>query len=187
MLNYNYKRWIGCLIILLIVPAFFKTSVVLPQSNQKYKIKTYTTSIAGKSSHAGQFNLSDVIGQPATIGISKGTTHTLIEGFLAQECGTITLVKGDENPIPATYYLNQNYPNPFNPSTTIEFGIAKAGQVKIRIMNILGQLVAESIDQHYQAGTYKIIVNASNLVSGVYFYQIEAENYKKIKKMVLTK
>ena len=88
---------------------------------------------------------------------------------------------------PSEFLLLNNYPNPFNPSTTIEFGLATSCLVKIKIWNILGQIVAMPINKHYEAGTYKIIFNASNLVSGIYFYQIEAGNFSDTKKMVLTR
>ncbi|OGU77954.1 MAG: hypothetical protein A2W11_12220 [Ignavibacteria bacterium RBG_16_35_7] len=38
-----------------------------------------------------------------------------------------------------TYKLEQNYPNPFNPKTTIGFGIPEKGNVRLSVLNILGE------------------------------------------------
>lgn len=88
---------------------------------------------------------------------------------------------------PNDYALSQNYPNPFNPTTTIEYSIPQAGNVSIKIFNILGQEVATLLNTQQNAGKYKITFSANNLSSGVYFYRIEANNYVAVKKMILMK
>ncbi len=57
--------------------------------------------------------------------------------------------------IPAVYYLDQNYPNPFNPTTTISYGLPKAGYVTLRVINDLGQEVASLVNVYQQAGRYQ--------------------------------
>jgi len=37
------------------------------------------------------------------------------------------------------------------------------------------------------AGTYNFIFNGENFPSGIYYYKLESENYKEIKKMILMK
>jgi len=89
--------------------------------------------------------------------------------------------------IPANYVLEQNYPNPFNPSTTIKFGLPADSQVKINIFNSIGEKVAELINSKMTAGYHTVNFDASNLTSGIYFYQIKADNFESIKKMMLIK
>ena len=48
----------------------------------------------------------------------------------------------DEKVVVDNYYLAQNYPNPFNPSTKINYGLKKSGNVEITVYNILGNKVA---------------------------------------------
>jgi hypothetical protein len=92
-----------------------------------------------------------------------------------------------QNGLPGTFQLQQNYPNPFNPSTDISYTITKAGNVTLKVYNMLGQDVATLVNGHQAANTYKVNFNASGLSSGVYFYKLSAGSNEMIKKMVLMK
>lgn len=95
---------------------------------------------------------------------------------------------GVENDLsPTSYKLEQNYPNPFNPSTTINYSIATAGNVKITVYNMLGQKVKLLLDENKSIGNYSIKLNASNLPSGAYFYSIQAGEFRQTKKMLFLK
>ena len=89
--------------------------------------------------------------------------------------------------IPEDYSLSQNYPNPFNPSTTINFTIPELSHVKLSIYNILGDTITELINERMDAGYYNTKWDATNLTSGVYFYQIQTDKYFSTKKMLLVK
>ncbi|MFH1195988.1 MAG: T9SS type A sorting domain-containing protein [bacterium] len=92
-----------------------------------------------------------------------------------------------DNSIPTTYELSQNYPNPFNPSTTIEFSLPEATNVKIVIYDAIGNQVTELINENMLAGKFSARWNASNVASGVYFYKIITNKYVETKKMLLLK
>jgi len=85
------------------------------------------------------------------------------------------------------YSLQENYPNPFNPTTTINYSIPKTGDVTLCVYNTLGQRVKTIVNAEQTAGRYSVHFDASNLASGIYFYQINADKFSKIKKMVLIK
>lgn len=104
--------------------------------------------------------------------------HDLVE--------VVTDVK-EVSSVPAQYSLSQNYPNPFNPSTTIEFSLPASSNVELKIFNLLGQEVAQLLNEEFEAGTYNVNFNAQNLSSGIYFYTINAENFSSTKKMILMK
>lgn len=87
----------------------------------------------------------------------------------------------------SSYSLEQNYPNPFNPSTTIKYNIIEKGLVSIKIYNTLGSEVATLVEEVKPAGTYTANFNASNLSSGVYFYQLKAGKFVQTKKMLMLK
>ncbi|HTX17450.1 MAG TPA: T9SS type A sorting domain-containing protein [Bacteroidota bacterium] len=96
------------------------------------------------------------------------------------------LVKG-ESVAPTVYALSQNYPNPFNPTTTINFALPKAGRTTVAIYDILGRQVRTLVDRELQEGNHTVIVDASAMPSGVYFYCIRSGSFVETKKMVLLK
>lgn len=90
------------------------------------------------------------------------------------------------------FTLDQNYPNPFNPSTVISFNIPVESEVRLSVVNILGQEVASLLNGKVAAGLQTVPFNATGLNSGVYFYQLEAKAidgqvFNSTKKMILTK
>jgi hypothetical protein len=85
------------------------------------------------------------------------------------------------------YYLSNNYPNPFNPTTIIRYSIPKRSFVKIVVYDVLGNEIKALADEEMPAGHYEIEFNGSGLSSGVYFYQISANDFVETKKMILIK
>ena len=88
---------------------------------------------------------------------------------------------------PATYGLSQNYPNPFNPSTDIQFSLAKAGTVTLKVYDMLGREVATLVNGERAAGVQHVMFNAINLPSGAYFYALKAGSFTSMKSMMLVK
>jgi len=86
---------------------------------------------------------------------------------------------------PKDYYLNQNFPNPFNPTTTIKYDIKERAFVGLKIYDILGREAVVLINKEQNAGSYEVELNATELPSGVYFYQLRAGSFIKTKKMIL--
>lgn len=101
--------------------------------------------------------------------------------------GMITGITPNTNEIPVKYSLNQNYPNPFNPTTRIEFNIPKDEYVTLNIYDILGNKVKTIVDGMHKAGQYNVMVDGTNLASGIYFYTLRTDNYAETKKMTLLK
>ncbi|MGE5435712.1 MAG: T9SS type A sorting domain-containing protein, partial [Syntrophothermus sp.] len=87
------------------------------------------------------------------------------------------------------YNLEQNYPNPFNPQTTIRYELKEDCFVSIKVYDILGNLIKELVNENKLKGKYStnLNVNDINLSSGIYFYNINAGEYVKTKKMVILK
>jgi hypothetical protein len=93
-----------------------------------------------------------------------------------------------------TYMLDQNFPNPLNPTTTIGFGIPEKGNVRLSVLNILGEEIKILLNEEKEAGYHAIDFNASDLPSSVYFYRIQAvpssssrQAFSDTKKMILLK
>jgi hypothetical protein len=89
--------------------------------------------------------------------------------------------------LPENFVLAQNYPNPFNPSTTITFALPTSADVTLRIFDMAGRTIQTLVEGYVNAGSYDVSFDGSSLASGVYFYQLTAENTNIVKKMVLMK
>ena len=87
------------------------------------------------------------------------------------------------NNSPLKFELYQNFPNPFNPSTQIEFSLPEGSKVSLNVYNLIGQQIADLVDESLGAGLHKVTFNAENLPSGIYIYELRANNYVKTKKM----
>jgi hypothetical protein len=91
------------------------------------------------------------------------------------------------NQLPGYYKLSQNYPNPFNPSTTINYQIPKAGNVTIKVYDILGNEVVSLVNENKVIGNYSVTFNGENLPSGIYIYKLISNGFVFINKMMLIK
>ncbi|MBC8192237.1 MAG: T9SS type A sorting domain-containing protein [Candidatus Marinimicrobia bacterium] len=88
-----------------------------------------------------------------------------------------------------TANLQPNFPNPFNPTTTIQYSLSEAEQVKLKIFDILGQEVMTLQDAKKAPGNYEVQWNGLDqsgnpLSTGVYFCRLEAGSYNRTIKMV---
>jgi hypothetical protein len=101
--------------------------------------------------------------------------------------GIATKVNSQNDLLPNKYSLEQNYPNPFNPSTKISYSLPQAAKVTINVYNILGQQVAALLNSQKPAGKHAVTFDATNISAGLYFYEIKANNFRSIKKMLLVK
>ena len=86
-----------------------------------------------------------------------------------------------------SFNLEQNYPNPFNPSTRITFSIPKSEFTNLSVYNMIGEKVAELVNENLSAGKYNVIFNGDKLTSGIYLARIKAGGFNKLIKMVLMK
>ena len=89
----------------------------------------------------------------------------------------LTTAISDQHAIPSGFELKQNYPNPFNARTVIEFYLPVASVVSLEVFNSLGQRVEVAFDnRRFSPGSHKIIFDAENIPSGVYFYKLKVQS-----------
>ncbi len=118
--------------------------------------------------------------------------------FLGGERGGVEFYKNDgfvgvdEEPagLPSGHILLPNYPNPFNPSTTIhyEIGVTRGSATShavITVHNVLGETVAQLVDEDVGAGTYSVVWNAEGFSSGVYFARLFVDGKTLVTPMLL--
>jgi hypothetical protein len=134
----------------------------------------------------GGFPLGDLAWFPTTYATWEAQESAELANIANVLKTGVTAVDNTQE-LPQNFQLQQNYPNPFNPSTVISYTIAKAGNVSLRVYNLLGQEVVTLVNGYQAANSYDVNFNASNLASGVYIYELRSGSNVMSKKMVLMK
>ena len=98
---------------------------------------------------------------------------------------------------PAETVLLANYPNPFNPETWIPYHLANPSNVRITIYDVRGSVVRRLELGHQREGYYISRSRAGywdgrnavgeSVASGIYFYQLQADNVSLLRKMLVLK
>jgi len=83
--------------------------------------------------------------------------------------------------------LKQNYPNPFNPATTIDYQLAKAGNVTVEIYGPNGQLVSTLTNDFQNTGWHSVTWDASAHAGGIYVCKITSGDFTESRKMTYVK
>ena len=113
-------------------------------------------------------------------------------GLDTSECEGIQLGLPSPGLSPKSFKVNQNYPNPFNPFTTLRYDLPKDEFVSITIFDLLGNVINNLVNTNQSSGYRSVQWNATNnqgqpVAAGVYFYSIEAGEFRHTKKMILLK
>ena len=112
---------------------------------------------------------------------------TLGSQIIVQKLSETELGTYDWDVGPHKAELYQNHPNPFNPITTIQYDLPQRSDVQITIYDLVGREVTTLLSETQDAGVKSIQWNATNIPSGMYFYQIRAGEFVQIRKMVVLK
>ncbi|MBL0060576.1 MAG: T9SS type A sorting domain-containing protein [bacterium] len=100
---------------------------------------------------------------------------------------TASAVHETNLPLPSEFSMGQNYPNPFNPTTDIQFSLPVQSNVRLTVVNMLGQEVAVLANGNFSAGVYTASFDAVAMPSGLYFYRMDAGDFTSVRKMMLLK
>ena len=111
--------------------------------------------------------------------------------------GLVALESMLNNATPEKTALLPNYPNPFNPETWIPYDLAQDTDVYIHIYNLKGELIQQLSLGFQTAGTYRTPSRAAywdgrnaigeSVASGIYFYTLQARQFKTTRQMVILK
>jgi outer membrane protein assembly factor BamB len=91
------------------------------------------------------------------------------------------------------FQLLQNRPNPFfspNKGTVIRYGLAKPGDVSLKVYDITGRLVKTLVAGEKKAGMYSVPWDGKDsrgmkVSSGIYFYRLHSGDFTATKKLTL--
>jgi endo-1,4-beta-xylanase len=166
-----------------IIDSLIISAGLLQQSNYTPVSWSNLTSALAYATTIKTQNYSVTVSADTALGKAKDTLIAAINGLVISS----TSVQTADGNTPKVFALNQNYPNPFNPTTTISFSLPVKNNIRLVLMNVLGQTVKEIANGDYAAGNHKILLDATKLSSGVYFYKLEAGNFNNVKKLILLK
>ncbi len=69
----------------------------------------------------------------------------------------------------------------------IKYQIPEQSFVTLKVYDILGNEVSNLVNEIKQPGQYQVEFNATDLTSGIYFYQLQVGPFVETKKMMLMK
>ena len=139
----------------------------------------------------------EVLGEDRTINVVDGIFEDSFETYevhLYKISDVLTGVKDEEERgvVISDYSLAQNYPNPFNLETVIRYTVPVRSFIELSIYNITGDHVTTLVSSPQSAGEYSINWDGKKsdgriVSSGIYLYQIKADNFSETRKMLLLK
>ena len=145
-----------------------------------------------KTHFSHEFVMEDVSELQARIELNVGgSDHDVILDNLSLKL-VDTLVPDRAHSLVRTFVLFPNYPNPFNAGTTFRYEIAKKCPVQLLIRNLNGQTICELLNQQQLPGSYMVFWDGrssegTELSSGIYLIQMNAGNFKQIRKLTMIK
>jgi hypothetical protein len=119
-------------------------------------------------------------------GIAQTEGSVTDNNVLYLQLETMTDIQEDQL-MPSTFTLSQNYPNPFNARTNIEFELLEDSPVELLVYDITGAVVATVVNGEMEAGLHSVSWDASDVASGVYYYNLKAGGEESTRKMTLLK
>ena len=85
-----------------------------------------------------------------------------------------------------SFLLAQNSPNPASTNTNIEYNLVTAGNVKVELINLLGEkLMLKTFIA--EIGKNNFVLDVSGLPNGIYYYSMEFKGKKQFKKLLVSK
>ena len=165
------------------------TSLIIADAGNTFLYQAFLGRIRASSNYSLTVFIDDET-------IQNGTSNTMIGdiartwydgiGF-AKVDNVTTSIRTEKSVPPEKIELSQNFPNPFNPTTEIKFSFGKPANVEINVYDSQGRFIKTLLDEYKTGGTHTVVFDGTNLVSGIYYYRIQTENFIVTKKMLLIK
>lgn len=95
--------------------------------------------------------------------------------------------KAPDAVVPASFQISKIYPNPFNPTTRILIEVPEKAYVLVRVFDLLGRQVKVLADREMQVGRCVLLLDGSDMASGMYLVQAEAGSVMTTQKVMLLK
>ena len=124
--------------------------------------------------------------------IVHGNGQTIINQYSISLNETLGEIKSPNGILTSYCNLNDNYPNPFNFITNITYRLQIDFLVSITVYDMRGKVIRHLVNEVQNAGSKTVEWNAIDnlghpVSAGVYFYSLEAGDFRQTKKMILLK
>jgi len=136
-------------------------------------------SSSGGYSENGDFSISWTFGELAITTLHEENV-ILTQGF-QQHLNIGTGIKKDE----VTWYISV-YPNPVQNELKIHFDLKELNDFLLEIQDVTGRIMIQESHKNVSSGDI-VILNLSDLVSGVYFLKILTTDFQQVKVTSLRK
>jgi arabinoxylan arabinofuranohydrolase len=135
----------------------------------------------GKNAAYNETHVVKVSDGELNISFTTIKDNAKISAIKVTEAAPVTGLNDLPSSSPKYSEIGQNYPNPFQTGTTIPYRLYKPSQVRLSILNYLGQQVALLVNEFQREGKYSAYWDAKNnegrrLGSGLYMYRMETEH-----------
>lgn len=149
--------------------------------------KTATLDATNNTSNvAAIYNVQPNVSGKITIEATTGVNNTNSFGFYY--LGAIEMTKTDTTLSSDSFSINglvNIYPNPSSEYVNISLSLKEAAKVKINIYDIHGKIVKTILNEKKSAGSFVKRWDRSNVASGVYILEIDADGRKYNSKLIL--
>ena len=105
------------------------------------------------------------------------------DGFASFPVGAPFGVSSVKRGTASAFALSPATPNPISGEATIRFNLKKAGEVNVRVVNLLGETVSVLNNGYMSACAKSFTWNAANAAPGIYFYTVEMDGLAASSKM----
>jgi hypothetical protein len=94
--------------------------------------------------------------------------------------------------LPKEFALAHNYPNPFNPTTSIPYALPVSARVSMRVYDVTGRLIQTLVNGDQTAGYHRVVWDGTDnagrpVASGIYLFELTANDFRQVNKMMLLK
>ena len=128
------------------------------------------------------------------VGVVQNRTNPTTDGDTTNNvaCATILVKAHSGVGVPSLTSASQSntvtiYPNPIQSDANFTIGVKHAGNVTIRIMDVIGRVVVNENEGRLDVGQHAIRINTGNLQNGMYIYQVMIGDEAKTGKIYISK
>jgi len=118
--------------------------------------------------------------------ITAGDGFAILSGFAildAAESGGGP--QGEEASISEPFFWERIYPNPTKGAIRIRFNSPDERSVSVKLYDVCGRLVHQENIRKSKIGMNEVSIRRKTLASGIYFVQLQTDEYYKVEKIIL--